>query len=130
MIQLPSRFKPTHDTAGLPGFPAIDVFAPGGTLVGCPDRGTIVKLSGHPPTPSTEPGGPYGWSIYVRRGRLAWWRKGTYYLTHFGTRADLRIGQRVKRGQVLGTVANYSAATHGVTPDHIHEGYHAGSWSP
>jgi len=129
ILQLPSSFKPTHETGGLPGFPAVDVFAPAGTPVGCPDKGTVVKTSGHPPTPHATPGGPYGWSVYVKRNRLAWWRKGTYFCTHFGT-VHVVNGQKVVRGQILGTVADYSAATNGVTPSHIHEGYHAGTWTP
>lgn len=126
ILQLPSRFKPTHQTAGLPGYPAIDVFADGGTPVGCPDRGTIIRLSGKKPTATAKPGGAYGWSVYLKRNRLAWWRRGTYFLTHFGTLNNLVVGQKVLRGDILGTVADYSKATGGVTPSHIHEGYHAG----
>ncbi len=125
-IQLPSHFTPTHQTDGLPGFPAIDVFAPSGTQVLAPCTGRVVKLSGHPPTPTSPPGGPYGWSIYLtaRDG-------GTYYLTHFGTRAAIvKLGACIGRGEIIGTVAKYAEATHGVTPSHIHEGFHAGPFTP
>ncbi len=125
-VQLPSHFKPTHQTAGLPGFPAIDVFAPAGTAVLSPCTGKVVKLSGHAPTASSPPGGPYGWSIYLqaRSG-------GTYYLTHFGTRsAFCKVGACVALGERIGTVANYSKATGGVTANHIHEGLHPAAWAP
>lgn len=125
ILQLPSHFTPTHQTGGLPGFPAIDVFAPGGTLVASPVTGEIIKLSGHPTTPTTQPGGPYGLSIYIKSST------GVYYLTHFTSRAKAVVtGSRVKRGQVIGRVADYTKATHGVTPSHIHEGYHNGPWTP
>lgn len=125
MLQLPSHFTPTHQTGGLPGFPAIDVFAPGGTPVCSPVTGKVVKLSGHAPTPTVAPGGPYGWSIYLAG------REGVYFLTHFASRAAIvKLGACVGRGEVIGKVANYAKATHGVTPSHIHEGFHAGAWTP
>jgi len=132
VVQLPSHFVPTHETAGLPGFPAIDVFAPAHTIVCSPATGRIVKLSGHAPTPTAKPGGPYGWSIYltVDKAHLPP-SGGTFYLTHFGTRSPLvQLGVCVGRGEVLGIVADYSHATGGTTPDHIHEGFHRGAWQP
>ena len=125
-VQLPSHFTPTHETEGLPGFPAVDVFAPAGTQVLAPATGKVVKLSGHPPTATSPPGGPYGWSIYLtaRDG-------GTYYMTHFGSRnAYCKVGACIGRGEPIGKVAAYSKATHGVTADHIHLGYHKGVWAP
>lgn len=124
-LRLPAHFTPTHETSGLPGFPAVDCFARGGTYVCAEFAGTVVKLSGHPPTPTAQPGGPYGWSIYLQNA------EGTYYLTHFGSRAkQVVIGARLRRGMLLGRVADYAKATGGVTPSHIHEGFHAGPWSP
>lgn len=125
-VQLPSHFPPTHQTDGLPGFPAVDILAGAGTAVLAPATGRIVKLSGRAPTATTKPGGPYGWSIYLtaRDG-------GTYYLTHFGSRAAIaKVGACIGRGEVIGRVADYSKATHGATPNHIHEGFHAGLWQP
>lgn len=117
-LQLPATFTPTHQTAGLPGYPAIDCFAPAGTPVGSPVAGVVHRLSGHKPTPTAEPGGPYGWSVYIRT------KAGVdYYLTHLGTRA-VAFGTMVKRGDIIGTVANYARATNGVTPSHVHEGRH------
>lgn len=117
-LQLPMNFTPTHQTDGLPGYPAIDMFARGGTVALAPCAGVINKLSGHPVTPKATPGGPYGLSCYLERSD-----GGVYFLTHFAT-LRVRVGQRVKKGDPLGTVADYSRATGGVTPSHIHEGLH------
>lgn len=127
-LQLPARFKPTHQTDGLPGFPAVDQFAKANTRVLAPATGRIVKLSGHPPTPHAQPGGPYGWSIYlaVDKYHLAP-SGGVYFLTHFGARAPgVYEGACIAQGEYLGTVADYASATHGVTACHIHEGFHPG----
>jgi len=125
VLQLPSHFTATHPTEGLPGFGAIDVFAPGGTQVAAPATGKVVKLSGHPPTATVPPGGPFGWSIYLTG------REGTYFLTHYGSRASIvKLGACIGRGEIVGKVARYSAATHGKTPSHIHMGFHAGAWKP
>lgn len=116
-LQLPESFSPTHQTEGLPGYPAIDVFGTPGTPVGSPVSGTVTKFSGHDPSAGAYmgQGGPFGWSMYVSGG------KSTYFLTHFGSR-DVSVGQHVGRGQILGTVGDYP----GGTPDHIHEGKHGG----
>ncbi len=131
-LQLPARFTPTHQTLGLPGVPAVDVFAPAHTQVLAPATGKVVKLSGYPPTPTTAPGGPYGWSFYLTVDPIRLPPDGgTFYLTHFGARAPLvKLGGCVARGEVIGQVADYSGATHGVTPSHIHMGFHAGTWKP
>jgi hypothetical protein len=110
-LQLPATFQATHQTAGLPGYPAVDVFGSPGMQVGSPISGRVVKLSGQAGGPGG--GGAYGYSEYVSGGGR------TYFLTHFGSRS-VRLGQRVRRGQVLGTVADYP----GGVPDHIHEGLH------
>jgi len=117
-VQLPTKFTATHQTDGLPGYPAIDVFAPGGTIALSPAAGTVTRLSGHPVTPTTRPGGPYGLSCYLQRADGA-----TYFLTHFAT-LHVKVGQKVGQGQPLGTIADYARATGGVTPSHIHEGLH------
>jgi murein DD-endopeptidase MepM/ murein hydrolase activator NlpD len=78
----------------------------------------IDRLSGHPVTPHATPGGPYGLSCYLSRDA-----GGRYFCTHFAT-LSVHLGQRVKKGDPLGTVADYAKATNGVTPSHIHEGFH------
>lgn len=119
MLQLPASFTPTHQTAGLPGYPAIDVFGKPGERVGAPVGGTIARFSGRSPSAGAYEGagGPFGWSMYLSGDN-----KATYFLTHFGSRA-VKVGQRVSRGQNLGTVGDYP----GGTPDHIHEGEDKGT---
>lgn len=121
VVQLPSHFTATHQTAGLPGYPAVDVFAPAGSPVASPIAGTVRKLSGHAPTSTAQPGGPYGWSLYLHEPLSG----DDFYLTHFGSR-KVQLGQKVTRGQIIGTVADYAHATNGATPSHIHEGRHPG----
>lgn len=109
--------KPTHETAGLAGYPAVDYMAKPGTKVVAPVSGKIVKLSGHDPKLGAVQGagGPLGWSVYIQGtdGR-------TYYLTHMGAR-NVKVGQRVDAGQVIGNVANYDKYGR---PSHIHMGVH------
>ncbi len=120
-LQLPKNFKSTHDTSGLPGYPAIDVMGRAGTPVRAPVAGRIARFSGRNPAAGAYEGqgGPFGWTIYLDGddGR-------SYFLTHFGSRA-VKVGQTVKAGQIIGTVGDYP----GATPDHIHEGVHAGKSS-
>lgn len=125
-LRLPAHFHPTHQTSGLDGFPAVDCFAKGGAYVCAEVTGKVIKLSGHAPTPTTEPGGPYGWSIYLQTS------EGVYFATHFASRSkfNVKLGAVVKKGMLLGRVADYSKATGGVTPSHIHWGFHAGDWRP
>lgn len=132
-LRLPAHFTPTHETSGLPGFPAVDVFAKGGTYVCAEFGGTVIKLSGHAPTETTTPGGPYGWSTYLaltwNTARKCW--EDVYYMTHFGVRArQVVVGAKLRRGMYLGRVADYAKATGGVTPSHIHLGFHRGPWAP
>jgi hypothetical protein len=117
-LQLPTTFTSTHQTAGLPGYPAVDVFGSPGTPVGSPVAGTIARFSGRPPSAGAYmgPGGPFGYSIYLNGAN-----NRSYFLTHFGSRA-VQVGQRVRQGQILGTIGDYP----GGVPDHIHEGLHGG----
>jgi murein DD-endopeptidase MepM/ murein hydrolase activator NlpD len=104
-----------HQTDGLAGYPAHDFFAPAGSHAVAPVTGTVIKLSGHDPKngPTNGPHGPLGWSVYVKGddGR-------TYFLTHMGSR-NVKVGQTVQQGQIIGTVANYDKYG---TPSHIHMG--------
>lgn len=115
-LQLPESFIPTHATAGLAGYPAIDVFGKPGRVVLSPVDGRVTRWSGEDPARGAYQGagGPFGWSMYIQGDNGK-----TYYLTHMGTRS-VSPGQRVKRGQPIGTIGDYP----GATPDHIHEGVH------
>jgi hypothetical protein len=82
--------KFTHDTDGLPGYPAVDIFAKPGTPFLAPEDGRIIRHSGRGGTS----GNVYGRSIYFRgkSGR-------TYFITHLTNvapkgsyRKDQRIG--------------------------------------
>lgn len=116
-VQLPSHFRHTHETAGLEGYPAIDIFAPAGSVILAPEPGLVRRWSGLAPTEHATPGGPYGRSMYLKTAT------GDYYLTHLRWR-KVPPGTRVGRGQILGSIADYSGATNGVTPDHVHMGKH------
>lgn len=104
-----------HETAGLPGFPAKDYFAPAGSAVVAPVTGKVYKESGYDPKLGAVQGagGPLGWSVYIlgKNGKR-------YYLTHMGSRL-VKVGQRVQQGQKIGTVANYDKYGR---PSHIHMG--------
>lgn len=107
-----------HETAGLPGFPAHDWFAPARTAVVSPAAGVVSKLSGHSVAEGLidGPHGPYGLSVYVQSADGSIW-----YLTHLAQRL-VALGERVQRGELLGTVALWP---HNVTPPHVHLGVHS-----
>jgi phage-related protein len=116
-IQLPASFTPTHETMGLPGYPAIDVMAPGGTVALSPAAGKIVKTSGHPFSDgwSNGPGSAIGLSMYLMS------RAGEYFMTHFSSRYvgdNAIVGAGTPLG-VVGPMDDYGVAAH------IHEGFHA-----
>lgn len=104
-----------HQTDGLPGYPAHDYFAPAGTHAVAPVSGRVIKLSGHDPAsgPTNGPHGPLGWSVYIQGDDGK-----TYFLTHMGSR-NVKVGQKVRQGQIIGTVADYDKYG---TPSHIHQG--------
>jgi murein DD-endopeptidase MepM/ murein hydrolase activator NlpD len=90
--------KLTHDTDGLPGYPAIDMFAKPGTPFLAPENGRIIRLSGRGGTS----GNVYGWSVYFQgeSGRR-------YFITHLNKQRAPR-GARLKAGQPIGTVSAWS----------------------
>ncbi len=115
-VRLPNTFVPTHDTSGLPGFKAIDVFAPAGTLIMPPEAGKIVYKHYIEWDAAKRVG---GWTCYLQA------RNGdTYFLTHFH---NLRREGRVLPFQSLGRVAEVPG--HQWEP-HIHEGKHKGLYQP
>ncbi len=99
-LTLPRTFSPTHQTSGLPGYPAVDVFAPAGSVARAGFWGRVVRVSGRPLSPDDRPGGPYGHSVYVRNRVNGW----TRYATHF---SELHVaeGAVIFPGRALGLVA-------------------------
>lgn len=115
-IQLPYLFTPTHETAGLPHFPAIDIFADAGSTVGAPESGRVTF--GH----------MIEWSLERRVGGWTCYYQGdsgdTYFLTHFGT---LDRDGRYRAGEIIGTIGH---VPNGWWQPHIHEGKHRGRFFP
>ncbi len=99
-LRLPALFRATHQTAGLPGYPAVDVFAKAGTVARASFFGRVVRVSGRPLSPSDRPGLSYGWSVYVHNRVNGW----TRYATHF-ERLLLDVGAIIVPGRALGLVA-------------------------
>lgn len=87
--------------------PGVDLAAPRGTPVRAPADG-VVFLAG-------EHAAGAGWR---RLGRLVVVAHGTRYATVFGhlDRIDVRRGERVRRGQLLGSVGTTGRSTH----PHLH----------
>jgi hypothetical protein len=108
----------THQTRGLPGYPAVDVMGHPGTPVLAPENGSVIRHSGHPPSeaPPEGQGGPWGLSLYFLGASGT-----TYYMTHLMWVAPLG---RYRRGAKIGTIGNYPGGA-----DHVHIGVHRGSGS-
>src|ERR1051326_634570 len=119
MVTVPRAFKPTHETAGLPGFPAVDLFAVPGTPVVMDEAVTVTRISGHDPKlpPPLGQGGPWGLSIYCRGQATG----KTYYLTHLSKVAPLGA---YTAGAVVGVIGDYPGNPAGA--DHVHVGLHDG----
>ncbi len=115
-IRLPRVFKPTHQTAGLPDFPAIDVFAAPGTLVMPPEGGRIVFKHYIPWNPAKKVG---GWTCYLQGNS-----GNTYFLTHFG---NCRREGKIYRFMSIGRVGYVPGKA---WEPHIHEGKHTGRYDP
>jgi murein DD-endopeptidase MepM/ murein hydrolase activator NlpD len=107
--------RASHQTSGLAGYPAFDYMAPAGTKVGAPVGGTIVRVSGKDPRLGGAPGGPLGYSVYLKGtdGR-------TYFLTHID-KLTVKPGQKVKQGQQIAVVANGPKSW---SSPHVHMGVH------
>jgi murein DD-endopeptidase MepM/ murein hydrolase activator NlpD len=106
----------THETGGLPGYPAYDYMAPAGTPVVAPYDGRIRKLSGRSPKAGGPPGGPLGYSIYLAGNG------NDYYMTHLD-HVRVKVGDRVKQGHQIAQVADGPPSWS--TP-HCHMGTHRG----
>ena len=100
----------THDTGGL-GWPAYDYMAKAGTACVAPESGKIYKLSGKDPRLGGPPGGPLGYSIYLRSVTGI-----NYYMTHLDN-VKVRVGQSVEQGEKIAVVANGPASW---SSPHVH----------
>ena len=109
----PTICQRRHITAGISHNVAYDFCCPPNSTVVAPEAGDIIRLSGHPPWEDTwDSKGIYGWSIHLLTPAGYRW-----YITHLGRRENLRLGQRVHAGQLLGTVGDQR-----FRPDHTHAG--------
>lgn len=115
-VRLPRTFTATHQTAGLPNFPAVDVFGQPGEPVLAPVSGTIVDVHGIPWNQREHVGGE---TAYLQGDD-----GNTYFLTHL--QGNVPSG-RVQAGQPIGQVA---AVPGSWWPSHIHEGLHQGIYQP
>lgn len=117
-LQLPAKFTATHQTAGLPGFPAVDLLAPPGTLVLAPCDCELVWPHWKNWNRKLAIG---GWTCYLKAGPRLW-----YYETHFGT---IQRRGRYKAGDIIGTVGKVPGSPAWWAP-HIHHARHAGPFTP
>jgi hypothetical protein len=94
----PFKFKSTHPTSGLEGYPAYDYMAPPGTVVRIKEPVRINRHSGKSPKLGGPAGGAMGYSLYavgLKTGKK-------YYITHLAKVAKLG---RYKAGAGIGVVA-------------------------
>jgi murein DD-endopeptidase MepM/ murein hydrolase activator NlpD len=111
-VQLPRTFKVTHQTSGLAGFPATDIFAKAGSPILAPEDGRVVSVRPFNSNPDF-----FGMAIYYLGASGA-----TYYIKHIYDPAP--IGN-YRRGDVLGKVAQ--GTTGG---PHVHFGKRTGPGIP
>lgn len=115
-VRLPRSFRSTHDTAGLSGFPAVDVFGQPGEAVVAPEAGNLVDVHQIP------------WDQGKRVGGITAYLQGadgnTYFLTHLGGKV---VAGPVAAGQQIGEVGEVPG---GWWQSHIHEGLHQGLYQP
>lgn len=103
-----------HETGGLPGNWAIDFCCDPGSGILVPERATVTRFSGHPPSDDTaDAQGVFGWTTYFQTPKAY-----VYFLTHEGRRQPgLQVGQRVEAGDLVGFVGDQR-----YRPDHAHLG--------
>lgn len=99
------RASLTHQTSGLPLYPAYDTAFAAGTTIIAPEDGEVTRHSG---------GTSAGWSLYMTGES-----KLQYYLTHLNS--TRRPVGPVKRGQKLGTVGSATQFP-GARVSHCHFG--------
>jgi hypothetical protein len=103
-----------HETAGLPGYWAIDFICKAGLGIVAVEDATITRFSGHDPSDDqADKDGVYGWSTWYETpsGYL-------YFATHQGRRyPTLRPGMKVQAGDLIGYVGDQRYRS-----DHLHLG--------
>ncbi len=115
-LVLPARFTPTHLTAGLPGYPAIDLFGPPDQPVRADFTGIVRRISGRACALGGKPGGAYGRSLYIAsRGPGV-----DRYLTHLDL-LYVVVGDRIVPGTLLATICDAAGAGKPGT-SHVHYG--------
>jgi len=115
--QIPATFKSTHPTGGLPGFPAVDIFADPGAKVLAPEDGVLFDAHFIAWDFKKRVG---GWTIYYQGHESG----NTYFMTHFAT---VKGTGSYRRGDVIGTVAKVPGQA---WLPHIHVGEHQGAYTP
>lgn len=115
-LVLPETFTATHQTGGLPSFPAVDIFMPPGTVVLAPEACVLVYRH------------LIAWDRVRRVGGWTCYLQGvsgnTYFDTHFAT---LKTEGSYARHQPIGTVASVPG---GAWEPHIHHAKHRGRYHP
>ncbi len=115
-LVLPRGFTPTHLTAGLPGYPAVDLFGPPGQQVRAGFAGVVRRISGRACELGGRPGGAYGRSLYIASRVQGVDR----YLTHLD-QLHVAVGERIVPGSLLATICDAAGAGKPGT-SHVHYG--------
>lgn len=117
-LTLPRTFVATHETSGLPDFPAVDLFD-------APSTPVVVGFDCELVWPHFKPWNSRlavgGWTCYLKANARLW-----YYVTHFG---QMNPRGQYREGDVLGTVGRVPGDPPW-WPAHIHHARHAGSFVP
>jgi murein DD-endopeptidase MepM/ murein hydrolase activator NlpD len=120
-VRLPGVFTATHETAGLPAYPAIDIFGEPGAEVLAGFYGIVIRISGRDCAHGGTPGGAYGRSLYIHNRANGW----TRFVTHLDQLLVL-VGARIGPGSRLATLCD-SAVTGRPHTTHAHLGLNRGA---
>ncbi len=105
ILTLPATFTPTHETSGLSGYPAIDVFGRPRQVVAAGFYGRVRRITGRACSAGGSPGGPYGRSLYIENAGAG--------LERFVTHLDyllVDVGDAVWPGRCIATLCDASLA--------------------